>query len=150
MGNTKIMNVILIWGPQAVGKMAVGYETAKIKGYKVFHAHLVIEMLIKLFDWGSPQFHKLDLEFYFRILEVLEKSSIPGLILTKVRLLNRASDNRLVEKILDFFTTESHTVYEVELYAPLEERLRRNNTPLRLREKPSKQDIEFSEELINR
>ena len=143
------MKVILIWGPQAVGKMAVGYEIAKIKGYKVLHAHMTIEMLIKLFDWGSPQFNKLDIEFYFRLLEELAKSDIPGLILTKVRLLNRESDNKLVEKILNFFITKNHPVYEVELFATLEERLRRNKTPLRLKEKVSKQDIAFSEDLIN-
>ena len=36
---------ILIIGPQAVGKMTVGQELAKMTGYKLFYNHMTIERL---------------------------------------------------------------------------------------------------------
>jgi shikimate kinase len=37
------MKFVLIFGPQAVGKMTVGQELAKITGLKLFHNHMTIE-----------------------------------------------------------------------------------------------------------
>ena len=35
-------NFIMICGPQAVGKMTVGQELAKLTGYKLFYNHILI------------------------------------------------------------------------------------------------------------
>jgi shikimate kinase len=35
------MKFVLIFGPQAVGKMTVGQELAKITGLKLFHNHII-------------------------------------------------------------------------------------------------------------
>ena len=39
------MKLVLIFGPQAVGKMTVGQELAKKTGLKLFHNHMTIELL---------------------------------------------------------------------------------------------------------
>ncbi len=39
------MNLIMIFGPQAVGKMTVGQELEKITGLKLFHNHMTIDLL---------------------------------------------------------------------------------------------------------
>jgi hypothetical protein len=50
------MDVIVIFGPPAVGKMAVGMELAAKTGYKLFHNHHTIEFLLNFFEYGSPGF----------------------------------------------------------------------------------------------
>lgn len=39
------MKFVLIFGPQAVGKMTVGQELAKITGLKLFHNHMTIDLV---------------------------------------------------------------------------------------------------------
>ena len=39
------MKFILIFGPQAVGKMTVGQELAKITNLKLFHNHMTIDLV---------------------------------------------------------------------------------------------------------
>ena len=70
----------MIFGPAAVGKMAVVFELAKITGFKVFHNHMTIEPLIRIFPHGSPHFNRLDKEFRFRIFEEAAMSDLKGLI----------------------------------------------------------------------
>ena len=39
------MKFILLFGPQAVGKMTVGQELAKITDLKLFHNHMTIDLV---------------------------------------------------------------------------------------------------------
>ena len=39
------MKLILIFGPQAVGKMTVGQELATLTGLKLFHNHMTIDLV---------------------------------------------------------------------------------------------------------
>lgn len=48
--------LILIIGPQAVGKMAVGQELSKITGYKLFYNHMTIEMVRLIFDYDKESY----------------------------------------------------------------------------------------------
>lgn len=57
-------------------------------------------------------------------------------------------DRSYIDEVCELFRTEGAAVHFVELYAPLEERLRRNRSELRLREKPSKRDVRASEERL--
>jgi len=45
------MKFVLIFGPQAVGKMTVGQELANITELKLFHNHMTIELLEPLFSF---------------------------------------------------------------------------------------------------
>ena len=47
---------IQIIGPQAVGKMTVGQELAKITGYKLLYNHMTIEMVRSIFDYDKGRF----------------------------------------------------------------------------------------------
>lgn len=42
--------LVLICGPQAVGKMTVGQELTKITDLKLFHNHMTIELLLQIFE----------------------------------------------------------------------------------------------------
>ncbi len=144
------MKLLYLFGPQAVGKMAIGMKIAEKTGYKLVHNHSIMEVLAPIFGWGSPIFKKLDIEFYFRICKELAQSDVPGVLLTKVRILNSDDDNKFVEETFDIFRHHNIPINQVELYADFEERLHRNNTPLRLKEKPSKRNLERSNEFLQK
>ena len=53
------MKFILLFGPQAVGKMTIGHELEKVTDLKLFHNHMTIELVKPFFDFGTPSFHRL-------------------------------------------------------------------------------------------
>lgn len=139
------MRLVVIIGPPAVGKMAVGLELAKLTGFKLFHNHMTIDLVLNFFDYGSDKFNILNEEFRARIFEEVATSDLMGLIFTFVAALDDIRDKIYLEKISGIFEEQGATVYYIELEADLEERLRRNKGKLRMDLKPSKRDTERSE-----
>jgi hypothetical protein len=139
------MKFVLIFGPQAVGKMTVGQELAKITGLKLFHNHMTIEMVTPIFDFGTKEGQRLVSLFRKEIFETAAKSDLEGLIFTYVWAFNHPSDWNYVNEVCKIFESRGGTVYFVELEADLNERLERNKSPHRLEHKPTKRNIEWSE-----
>ena len=135
------MKFVIIFGPPAVGKMTVGYELAKLTGFRLFHNHMTIELVLNFFDFGQPQFHHLVGEFRRRIFEEVAVSDLPGLIFTYVWALDQASDKSFIDETSNLFREKGWEVYFVELETELSERLRRNESEFRLLQKPSKRQI---------
>lgn len=48
------MKLVIIFGPQAVGKMTVGQSLAAMTGFKLFHNHMSIDFVSQFFDYGTP------------------------------------------------------------------------------------------------
>ena len=141
-------NFIMICGPQAVGKMTVGQELAKLTGYKLFYNHMTIEMLRLIFDYDQKIFRKMNDVVRTKVFEEFVKSNEKGIIFTtcfdfKYEL---EEDKAYFEE----WTNGFNNSYVIELEADLEERLRRNKTENRLEHKASKRDLEWSErDLLN-
>ncbi|MCM3699362.1 AAA family ATPase [Paenibacillus macerans] len=140
------MKFIVLFGPQAVGKMTVGQELAKITGLKLFHNHMTIELVSQFFDYGMPAGKRLVSLFRREIFEEVAKSELPGLIFTYVWGFNLQEDWDYVRQISDLFESRGAEVYWVELEADLAARLERNKDPHRLQHKPTKRNIERSEQ----
>ena len=51
---------VLIIGPQAVGKMTIGQELAKITDYKLLYNHMTIEIVRKIFDYDKETFLRMN------------------------------------------------------------------------------------------
>lgn len=136
---------ILICGPQAVGKMTVGQELAKITDLKFMHNHETIDLPLKFFNFSSEPRRRLTDLFRFSIFEEVAKSDLEGMIFTYVWLFEDDKDNEFVQKIKEIYEKEDGEFYIVELEADLEERLKRNKTENRLKNKPTKRDLEKSE-----
>lgn len=142
--------LILICGPQAVGKMTVGQELTKITDLKLFHNHMTIEPLLKIFSHKSKEFKELNSLFRREIFKKFANSSEYGLIFTYVWAFNMQEDWDYVQNILDIFEKHCGETYIVELEADINERVSRNKTENRLQNKPTKRNIEWSEqELLN-
>ncbi|MEH7884275.1 AAA family ATPase [Bacillus sp. JJ1609] len=139
------MKFVLIFGPQAVGKMTVGHELEKITELKLFHNHMTIDLVNPFFDYGTKEGKRLVSLFRKEIFEAVAKSDLYGLIFTYVWAFDLQADWDYVEKVCQFFESNGGTVYFVELEANLSERLERNKSSHRLEHKPTKRNIQWSE-----
>lgn len=138
------MKFVLIFGPQAVGKMTVGQELEKITELKLFHNHMTIDLLEPFFGF-SPEMWRLAHLFRMEVFKAAAKSNLDGLIFTWVWAFDRKEDWDYVEKACEIFESKGATVYFVELEADFNERLERNKSSNRLEHKPTKRNIETSE-----
>lgn len=136
--------LVVIIGPPAVGKMAVGRELERRTGLPLLHNHMTIDLVLPFFEFGSPAFTRLVGGFRRSILEEVAGSDLPGLIFTYVWTFDDAGDTAFVEGLIEPFAATGGRAVFVELRADLETRLARNETPLRLLEKPSKRDLAAS------
>lgn len=138
------MKLIILFGPQAVGKMTVGHELEKITGLKLFHNHMTIELVSKFFDYSTDAGKKLVYALREEVFKQVSVSKLDGLIFTYVWAFDQQSDSDYIRHVVDIFKNNDATVYFVELEASLDERLRRNQTEHRLQHKATKQDIQTS------
>jgi hypothetical protein len=138
------MDFIIIFGPPAVGKMAVGMALEKSTGLKLFHNHMSIEFVQPFFSYGTKTGRRLVGEFRQRLFEEIAQSDLKGLIFTYVWAFNLPSEKEYIDSITQLFKSQGARVSFVELYAPLPTRLERNKTDLRLLHKASKRDLEWS------
>ena len=90
---------MIIIGPPAVGKMAVGIELSKITGYKLLHNHMTIELVVNFFNFDTPKFNKLNNQFRRMIFEEVASSDLPGLIFTYVTEMTMVDEKNYLEGI---------------------------------------------------
>ena len=135
------MTLVFIFGPPAVGKMAVGLELERLTGLRLFHNHMAVDPVLQLFPFGSPPFQRLVGEFRRRVFEEVASSELPGLIFTYAWALEDPGERETVDRLTAVFSARGARVCYVELEADQSARLQRNDTPLRLQEKPSKRDL---------
>ena len=141
MGHDPRMRLLLIIGPPAVGKMTVGRAVADQSTFRLFHNHHTIEMLLDVFDHGTPAFRTLNSEFRRRVVEEAAASGT-DLVFTFVWGMDAAEEAEWLSRLVAPY---DGNVAVVELVADLDTRLARNRTEHRLAEKKSKRNLDWSE-----
>jgi hypothetical protein len=144
------MKLVMLFGPQAVGKMTVGQELEKITSLKLFHNHMTIELVSPFFNYGTKAGKKLVKLFREEIFKEVASSDLEGLIFTFLWYFDSKEDWDYTEKIVKIFRDKGAEIYFVELEADFDERIKRNKTEHRLEHKPSKRDIEWSENEVKK
>ena len=139
------MNLIVIIGSGAVGKMTVGQELMKITDYRLFHNHMAIEPVIEIFGYFNGSAVAKIREAVF---DEFIKSDNEGMIFTYMWAFDARHDWDYVEHVKSIFAPYGTQFYYVELIAPQEVRLARNATQNRLKHKPSKRDLESSNRML--
>ena len=135
------MKLLFILGDAAVGKMTVGQELMKITDLRLFHNHMTIEPVLEIFGrWDN----KTRNELRAVIFRNFAASDLYGMIFTYLWAFDDRRDWEYVEHVKSIFAPYGTEFYYVELIAPQEIRLQRNATENRLKNKPSKRDIETS------
>ncbi|MBO4776019.1 MAG: GNAT family N-acetyltransferase [Lachnospiraceae bacterium] len=141
------MDLILILGSGAVGKMTVGQELMKITDFRLFHNHMMIEPVLEIFGrFDGEVVSKLRED----IFDAFMKTDYQGMIFTFMWGFDMQSDWDYIKGVSDKFEATGGTVYWVELIADQAVRLERNKTENRLNNKPSKRDLEVSDERMIR
>ena len=138
------MTLVVIFGPPAVGKMTVGVELERLTGFGLFHNHMSVDPVFRLFPFESPPYRRLVTEFRRRIFEEYVLSESSGLIFTFVWVLDDPEDRAFVDRTAELFVSRGGQVCFVELEATQSERLSRNATPLRMAEKWPQRNVEGS------
>ena len=136
-------NFLQIIGPQAVGKMTVGQELARITGYKLLYNHMTIEMVREIFDYDKTSFREINSIIRYEIFKEFSKSNEKGIIFTGC--FDFGNDFKKEKEETDKWINLFEENYTIELETTLEERLRRNKTANRLEHKASKRNLEWSE-----
>jgi chloramphenicol 3-O-phosphotransferase len=124
------VKLVFIYGKPAAGKLTVAEELSKITGYKLFHNHLVVDLLLSIFEFGSLPFVELREQIWLSVFAQACRSEVPGLIFTfNPETTVRAS---FVRETVDTITRSGGEVQFVELVCPLAELKRRIDSPSRL------------------
>jgi hypothetical protein len=142
------MKLIIIFGPQAVGKMTVGHELEKITDLKLFHNHMTIELVHPFVSFGTDEGRNLVRHIRGEIFKAVATGDSAGMIFTYLWDFKSSFDTEYIGEISNIFTEKGGEVFLVELEADVETRLERNRTEHRLAHKPSKRDFEKSEKYL--
>ena len=138
------MKIILIFGPQAVGKMTIGEKVGTAFNLPLLHNHVTLDAIWPYIGWNKDTFRLSD-QIRMEIFEhIAEDDSHPGIVFTFVWAFDMQEDWDYINTVKNIFKKDSHDIYFVELAADLDERIRRNTTEYRLKKKPSKRNVEFS------
>lgn len=139
------MKLVFLFGAGAVGKMTVGQELMKITDLRLFHNHMTIEPVLEIF--GS--FNGAVIARLRRVIfEEFARSENYGLIFTYIWAFDQQADWDYLEEVRQIFAPYGTEFYYVELVAAQEERIRRNGTANRLKNKPSKRNLELSARIL--
>lgn len=138
------MKLILLFGPQAVGKMTIGEHISEKLELPLLHNHVTLDVIWPYIGWNKKTFELSDQLRLGMFDYISTEPDHQGLIFTFVWAFNQEGDWEFVEKIKAIFNQAHQELYYIELAASLDERLRRNETENRLQKKPSKRDIAYS------
>lgn len=136
-------DLIIVSGPQAVGKMTVAEALRDKIGYRLMTNHDSIELSDVIFERGSAAQKELSTLIRRAVYKLAVKYN-EDLIFTFVYAFGEKADIKYVEKLRKQFEASGGTFYFVELSCDLETRLKRNVTPHRLERKPTKRDTEWT------
>ena len=137
------MKFVMIIGPQAVGKMTVGQELARLTGLKLFHNHMTIELVRLIFDYDKTAYRKMNKLIRNEVFKEFSKSDQKGIIFTGCLDFGDNFEEEMED--VNRWSALFDETYVIELETTLEERLKRNKTANRLEHKASKRDLEWSE-----
>ena len=142
-------NLIVVCGPQAVGKMTVAESLRDKLRYNMMMNHDSIEISDRIFGFATPAQKEFNAFFREKAFELAVKHNV-DLIFTYVCAFDIPEERDYLMKLKDQFKDGGGEFYFVELSADLDTRLARNETPHRMERKASKRDVVWSRENLLR
>lgn len=125
------MELYVIYGLPGVGKLTVVNELAGLTGYKVFHLHMLADMLEPVFGFDGQGFVKLRNTMWPMVIEQAVADQLPGIITTFV--FEGTVPEELVGNVCDYVIEAGDRVRFVELTCQKAELDRRLVSPERSR-----------------
>lgn len=136
-------NLIVVCGPQAVGKMTVAERLRDKLHYNMMINHDSIEISDRIFGFDTPAQREFNAAFREKAFELAVKHDV-DLIFTCVCAFEMKEERDSLTALKDLFEQQGGRFFFVELSADLETRLARNETPYRMERKASKRDLAWS------
>ena len=136
-------NLIIVCGPQAVGKMTIAESLRDKLKYNMMMNHDSIEVSDRIFGFATPAQKEFNAAFREKAFEIAVKHDV-DLIFTYVCAFELQEERDYLTGLCEQFTRTGGCFYFVELSATIEERLARNETPHRMERKASKRDLAWS------
>ena len=138
-------NLIVVCGPQAVGKMTVAESLRDKLKYNLMMNHDSIEVSDRIFGFDTPAQREFNSIFREKAFELAVKHNV-DLLFTYVAAFEKEEEINYLKTLEHQFTASGGNFYFVELSTDLDTRLKRNLTPHRMERKASKKDTKWSEE----
>lgn len=135
--------LIVVCGPQAVGKMTVAESLRDKLNYNMMMNHDSLEVADRIFGFGSPAMTEFNRFFREKAFDLAVKHDL-DFIFTYVCAFEMPQEREYLTNLEKMFKDAGGEFYFVELSATLETRLERNVTPHRLEMKPTKRNTEWS------
>lgn len=136
-------DLIVICGPQAVGKMTVAESLRDKTGYRLMTNHDSIEASDKIFGFATPAQKEFNAAFREKAFELAIKHNL-NMLFTYVCAFEMPEERAYLTGLANLFQASGGAFYFVELSADLQTRLERNVTPHRMEMKATKRNIEWS------
>ena len=136
-------NLIVVCGPQAVGKMTVAESLRDKLKYNMMMNHDSIEVSDRIFGFNTPAQREFNSIFREKAFELAVKHNV-DLLFTYVAAFEKEEEISYLKTLEHQFTASGGNFYFVELSADLDTRIKRNLTPHRMERKTSKKDTKWS------
>jgi chloramphenicol 3-O-phosphotransferase len=111
------MRLVFLYGLPATGKLTVAQHLATLTGYKLFHNHLAVDLLLSTFDFATPPFVELREQIWLSVFDQAARNQLPGLIFTFNP--ERSVRPTFVPQTIALITRQGGTVGFIELTCPL-------------------------------
>ena len=125
------MDFIFLYGLPATGKFTIGEELATLTGYKLFHNHLAVDLLLSVFDFGSAPFVDLRETFWLSVFDHAAAANLSGLIFTFAP--ESTVRPQFIPNLIELAARTNIEIHTVELTCPLPELKQRLDAPSRRR-----------------
>ena len=123
------MRLIFLHGLPGVGKLTVARELEKLTGFRIFHNHLTVDLVLSVFEFGSPPFVELREKIWLEVFSRAAASQLDGLIFTFA--FDRSVRGSFIENTREIIESSGGEVHFVELRCSTEELERRIEHPSR-------------------
>lgn len=140
-------NLIIVSGPQAVGKMTVAEKLRDKTNFRLMTNHDSIELSDVIFERGSLAQKEFNSSIRKAAFDIAVKNNV-DMIFTFVMAYDDKNDHKYINNLRRKFEKTGGKFFFVELSTDLETRLQRNVTPHRLEKKPTKRDTEWTKKDI--
>jgi len=119
------MNLVIIYGAQATGKLTVANELSKLTRYKVLHNHLILDLVSSVVPYHSEAFYQLVEKIWIDMLEGATGAKVEGIITTFVYGGSTGAGESFVKELMGVVTSSGGSISPVLLICNQDELLRR-------------------------
>jgi hypothetical protein len=109
------MKLLFLHGPPAVGKLTIAREVSRLTGWRLFHNHLTVDLVLSVYDFGTPGFIALRDQIWLAVIRRALADGLPGLIFTFNP--ENSVPQRFIDELFEEVTAAGSEVIPVELIA---------------------------------